>query len=100
MVENCCAISWASRMPHSGRSRVRCATIAMAVAILVPTFPAFPQDTTATGTPTDTTMVLSLTESAAGPIAFRSGGATAAGQAIVRATSGPHVVLDGRGEPV
>jgi hypothetical protein len=87
-------------MPHSDRSRARCATIAMVLANLALAFPAFAQDTTTTRTPNDTTVVLSLTESTAGPIVFRSGGATAAGQAIVRATSGPHAVLDGRGEPV
>jgi hypothetical protein len=87
-------------MPHSDRSRVRSAVIAVAVASLAPTVPAFAQDTTTTRAPGDTTVVLSLTESSAGPIVFRSGGTTAAGQAIVRATSGPHVVLDGRGQPV
>jgi hypothetical protein len=72
----------------------------MALASLPPTVPAFAQDTTTTGTPSDTAVVLALTESAGGPIVVRSGAATAAGQAIVRAMSGPHVIIDGRGEPV
>jgi hypothetical protein len=66
------------------------ATIALAVN-LGATVPALAQDTVA---------VQSLTENTAGQIVIQSGAGTAAGQAIARALSGPHVVLDGRGQPV
>lgn len=74
--------------------------VAMAAASLGATFPAFAQDTTTTRTQSDSAVVLSLAEGGAGPIVIRSGGATAAGQSVMRATSGPHVVLYGRGQPV
>ena len=76
-------------------SRLRRDISAMIAATHVMSFSAFAQDTAAAHPPSDSAVVL-----AADPIVVRSGGGTAAGQAITRAMSGPHVIVDGRGQAV